>query len=323
MEVEADIFGDGHEQLAADLQWRPLDQPGWVSASMTALENDRWRADFPLGRLGRYEFVVEAWLDRFGGFRRDYAKKRDAGVAQPVDAEEGAELVRRACKRASGELKSGLKDVLARLKGADEAQSGRILLEPGLAELMRAADDRPFRLRSPAQFVDAERLQARYASWYELFPRSQTDDPTRHGTFDGRDRAAAARAGHGLRRALLPADPPHRRQEPQGPQQQPDARTRRPRQPLRHRRRGGRARGDPSRTRHLRGLPPSDRRLSEQGLEIALDFAIQCSPDHPWLREHPGWFDWRPDGSIKYAENPPKKYQDIVQRRFLQARIDP
>ncbi len=122
--VQADIFGDGHEQLAAELQWRPADQPDWSGAPMTALENDVWRADFPLDRLGRYAFRVEAWLDRFGGFRRDYAKKRDAGVAQAVDAQEGAELVGRACRRAAGELRRGLEAVLARLKDADEADRG-------------------------------------------------------------------------------------------------------------------------------------------------------------------------------------------------------
>ena len=134
-------------------------------------------------------------------------------------------MVKRACKRASAEVKIGLKDALARLKGADHRTAGDILLEPALAELMQAADDRPFRLRSAVQLVDAERLQARFASWYELFPpRSQTDDPTRHGTFQDVNRASAGGAGHGLRRAVLPADPPHRTQEPQGSQQQPDAR---------------------------------------------------------------------------------------------------
>ena len=316
VEVEADIFGDGHEQLAADLQWRPLDQPGWVSASMTALENDRWRADFPLGRLGRYEFVVEAWLDRFGGFRRDYAKKRDAGVAQPVDAEEGAELVRRACKRASGELKSGLKDVLARLKGADEAQSGRILLEPGLAELMRAADDRPFRLRSPAQFVDAERLQARFASWYELFPRSQTGDAGRHGTFDDVIVRLPRVRAMGFDVLYFPPIHPIGAKNRKG---RNNSLTPAPDDPGSPYAIGAEAGGHEAIHPEL-GTFEDFRRLiaasAEQGLEIALDFAIQCSPDHPWLREHPGWFDWRPDGSIKYAENPPKKYQDIVNVDF-------
>ncbi len=323
VEVTADIFGDGHEQLAAELQWRALDQPGWSGAPMTALENDRWFAAFPLERLGRYAFAVEAWLDRFGGFRRDYAKKRDAGVAQPVDAQEGGELVRRACKRASGELKSGLKDVLARLKAAEDAQAGDILLEPGLAELMRAADDRPFRLRSDIQFVDAERLQARFASWYELFPRSQTDDASRHGTFED----VIARLPHvramGFDVLYFPPIHPIGRKNRKG---RNNSLTPSPDDPGSPYAIGSDAGGHEAIHPEL-GTFDDFRRLiaaaADQGLEIALDFAIQCSPDHPWLREHPGWFDWRPDGSIKYAENPPKKYQDIVNVDFYKPEAIP
>ncbi len=316
VEVEADVFGDGHEQLAAELQWRALGQPGWSSAPMTALENDRWQADFPLGRLGRYEFVVEAWLDRFGGFRRDYAKKRDAGVAQPVDAMEGAELVKSACQRMSGELKTGLKDVLARLKDADDARSGEILLEPGLAGLMRAADNRPFRLRSPVQFVDAERLQARFASWYELFPRSQTDDASRHGTFDDVIARLPAVRAMGFDVLYFPPIHPIGAKNRKGRNNSLTPGTDDPGSPYAI----GSEEGGHEAIHPELGTFEDFRRLvaaaAEQGLEIALDFAIQCSPDHPWLREHPGWFDWRPDGSIKYAENPPKKYQDIVNVDF-------
>ncbi len=321
--VEADIFGDGHEHLAAELQWRPLDQPGWSSSPMTALGNDRWRADFPLERLGRYVFTLEAWLDRFGGFRRDYMKKRDAGVAQPVDAEEGCELVKRACTRASDALKISLEGVLARLTDADDAQIGDVLLEPSLAELMRAADDRPFRLRSPAQLVDAERLQARFASWYELFPRSQTDDPARHGTFDD----VIARLPHlramGFDVLYFPPIHPIGAKNRKG---RNNSLTPAPDDTGSPYAIGSEAGGHEAVHPEL-GTFEDFRRLiaaaAQQGLEIALDFAIQCSPDHPWLREHPGWFDWRPDGSIKYAENPPKKYQDIVNVDFYKPEAIP
>ena len=316
VEVEADVFGDGHEQLAAELQWRPLDRPGWSGAPMTALPNDRWAASFLLDRLGRYEFAVEAWLDRFGGFTRDYAKKRDAGVAQAVDVQEGAELVKRACKRASGAVKTGLKDVLARLKGADPALSGDILLEPQLAELMRAADDRPFRVRSAAQFVDAERLQARFASWYELFPRSQTDNPARHGTFDDVIARLPAVRAMGFDVLYFPPIHPIGRKNRKG---RNNSLTPAPDDPGSPYAIGSEEGGHEAIHPEL-GTFEDFRRLiaaaAEQGLEIALDFAIQCSPDHPWLTSHPGWFDWRPDGSIKYAENPPKKYQDIVNVDF-------
>ena len=315
--VEADVFADGHEQLAAEVQWRALDQAGWSCAPMAELGNDRWRAAFPLERLGRYEFVVEAWLDVYGGFRRDYRKKRDAGVAQAVDLLEGQEFVRRACKRAKGALKAGLKDALDRLKAAaDDAARGEILLEEPLAELMRQADDRLHRLRSEPQFVDAERLQARFASWYELFPRSQTDDQSRHGTFDDVIARLPQVRAMGFDVVYFPPIHPIGRKNRKGPNNTLTPGPNDPGSPYAI----GSPEGGHDAIHPELGTFEDFRRLvaaaAEHGLEIALDFAVQCSPDHPWLKEHPGWFDWRPDGSIKYAENPPKKYQDIVNVDF-------
>ncbi len=188
---------------------------------------------------------------------------------------------------------------------------------------MRAADDRPFRLRSPAQTVDAERLQARFASWYELFPRSQTDDAGRHGTFQD----VIARLPHvramGFDVLYFPPIHPIGRKNRKGRNNSLTPGPGRSRQPYAI----GSAEGGHEAIHPELGAFEDFRRLvaaaAEQGLEIALDFAIQCSPDHPWLREHPGWFDWRPDGSIKYAENPPKKYQDIVNVDFYKPEADP
>ena len=165
-----------------------------------------------------------------------------------------------------------------------------------------------------------ERKAAGFASWYELFPRSQSGDPDRHGTFDDVIAPAAGHPRHGLRRALFPADPSDRPDQPQGPQQQPEGRRRTiPAAPMRSApTRAGTTPSIPSSARS-RISGGSSQRRAEHGLEIALDFAIQCSPDHPWLKQHPDWFDWRPDGTIKYAENPPKKYEDIVNVDFYAA----
>ena len=316
--VEADIFADGHEQLAAELQWRRVDAATWSAAPMLALENDRWVADFRLNDVGRYEFAVEAWLDVFGGFRRDYAKKRAAGVAQDVDVQEGCELVRRAVKRGVAETKA-LKALQARLKGLNGETCGDILLEEPTAVLMRAVDERLFRRRSEAQIVDAERLQARFASWYELFPRSQTQDAARHGTFDDViDRLPAVRA-MGFDVLYFPPIHPIGTKNRKGRNNTLTPAADDPGSPYAI----GSSDGGHDTIHPELGSFEDFRRLSraaaDQGLEIALDFAVQCSPDHPWLKEHPGWFDWRPDGSIKYAENPPKKYQDIVNVDFYKA----
>ena len=321
--VEADVFADGHEQLAAEALWRALDEPGWTAVPMRALANDRWEASFPLDRVGRYEFIIEAWLDVYGGFRRDFAKKRDASVAQPVDVQEGRGFIQLAAERSSGELKTSLKALLARLKGANGDTCGDILLDDETARLMRAADDRPFRLRSPAQLVDAERLQARFASWYELFPRSQTSDAARHGTFDDVVARLPAVRAMGFDVLYFPPIHPIGRENRKGRNNSLIPGLDDPGSPYAI---GSEDGGHDAIHPQLGGLEGFRRLMAAaaaQGLEVALDFAVQCSPDHPWLKEHPGWFDWRPDGSIKYAENPPKKYQDIVNVDFYKPEAIP
>ncbi|WP_347302892.1 alpha-1,4-glucan--maltose-1-phosphate maltosyltransferase [Croceibacterium sp. TMG7-5b_MA50] len=314
--VTAILFGDGHEQLAAELLWRAGDGDAWQRAPMQQLPNDRWSARFPLQRMGRHLFAVEGWLDRWGGFRRDFRKKVDAGVAQAVDHAEGRALVADAIGRMSGAVKQQLTGLLPQLEKASEADSVQLLLSDELAELMAAADDRPFRIVSEPQIVDAERVEARFSSWYEIFPRSITDSKNRHGTFADVIGILPHVRDMGFDTLYFPPIHPIGTANRKGPNNtltpgpddvgspyaigSPD---------------GGHDALHPE-----LGSFADFRKLvaaaHEHGLEIALDFAIQCSPDHPWLQEHPGWFAWRPDGSMKYAENPPKKYQDIVNVDF-------
>jgi starch synthase (maltosyl-transferring) len=318
--VEADVFADGHEYLSVELRWRADDASDWQATPMTPLGNDRWGAAFPLPRLGRYHFTVEGWLDRFGGYRRDLAKKRDAEVAQTVDLEEGRALIAAAAARVEGPLRTQLEDVLTQLDTLprDDA-SGRseLLLSDALARLMRAADDRPFSFGlDPPQLVDAEPLQARFASWYELFPRSQTDDPNRHGTFDDVIARLPAIRAMGFDVLYMPPIHPIGAKNRKGANNSLTAEPGEPGSPYAI---GSDAGGHEAIHPELGGFDAFRRLIaaaSHQGLEIALDFAIQCAPDHPWIRAHPDWFDWRPDGTIKYAENPPKKYQDIVNVDF-------
>ncbi|GAA0441522.1 MULTISPECIES: alpha-1,4-glucan--maltose-1-phosphate maltosyltransferase [Sphingomonas] len=315
--VEATVFTDGHEQLAVELHWRAVDEANWRVARMTQLPNDLWRGSFALERLGRYEYAVEGWLDRFGGFRRDFTKKLDAGVAQPVDHAEGLALVAEAVARSQGEARTTLADWHARLEAASEgADSAALLLSPELAALMDTADDRPHRLRSEPQIVDAERLTARFSSWYELFPRSQTEDASRHGTFDDVIARLPAVRDMGFDTLYFPPIHPIGRTHRKGPNNTLTAGPDDPGSPYAI----GSADGGHDAIHPELGTAEDFARLVEaaraHGLEIALDFAIQASPDHPWLTKHPGWFAWRPDGSMKYAENPPKKYQDIVNVDF-------
>ena len=306
--VEADVYADGHEQLGVELLWRAEDKEDWRRAPMTALGNDRWQGEMTPDRLGRYRFAIEGWIDVFGGFRRDFRKKVDAGVALPVDYREGRALVEAATERVAA-----LKKWATRLKPDDDAEA---LMSDDLAILMATADQRPHRLRSVEVALDAERLAARYSSWYELFPRSQVDDPGGHGTFlDVIDRLPAIRA-MGFDTLYFPPIHPIGETNRKGPN---NTLTPAPDDPGSPYAIGSEAGGHDAVHPQLGGFEAFDTLIAaarEHGLEIALDFAIQCSPDHPWLKEHPGWFAWRPDGSMKYAENPPKKYQDIVNVDF-------
>ncbi len=321
--VEADVFADGHEYLSVELRWRADDASDWQATPMTPLGNDRWRGAFPLARLGRYHFTVEGWLDQFAGFRRDLAKKLDADVAQAVDLEEGRVLVAAAAARSDGALRTQLEDVLAQLDALrpDDAPSrSELLLSEALAVLMQAADDRPHSLAlDPPQLIDAEPLQARFASWYELFPRSQTDDPTRHGTFDDVIARLPAIRAMGFDVLYMPPIHPIGTKNRKGANNSLTAEPGEPGSPYAI---GSEVGGHEAIHPELGGFEAFRRLIaaaSAAGLEVALDFAIQCAPDHPWILAHPDWFDWRPDGTIKYAENPPKKYQDIVNVDFYAA----
>ncbi len=314
--VEAIVFADGHEQLAAELRWRAGDEDEWQSARMAEQGNDRWTAQFPLRRMGRHEFAVEAWLDRFGGYRRDLRKKLDAGVAQSVDFQEGLDLVEAARERAGGETAKRLGEYVSRIGKANGEAAGACLLDPELALLMDEADDRPFAVRSTPRPVESDRLEARFSSWYELFPRSQAPDPGRHGTFgDVIERLPQIRA-MGFDTLYFPPIHPIGKTNRKGRNNSLDPAPDDPGSPYAI----GSGEGGHTAVHPALGTLEDFQRLVKEarrnGMEIALDFAIQCSPDHPWLKEHPGWFDWRPDGSIKYAENPPKKYQDIVNVDF-------
>jgi starch synthase (maltosyl-transferring) len=312
VEVEADLICDGHERLAAVVQWRAAAEAEWHEAPLALVANDRWRGAFPLARLGRHVFRIVAWRDVFASFRVELEKKHDAGLDVALELAEGTRLVAAAAGRAGGPLAA----LAQRLAEADGATRLSLLLDPGTAAMMRAADDRPFAATSAEHPVEAERREARFASWYELFPRSQSGDPTRHGTFaDVIGRLPEIRD---LGFDVLYFTPIHPigRSNRKGRNNSLTAGPDDPGSPYAI----GAAEGGHDAIHPELGTLEDFRALvaaaHAHGLEVALDFAIQCSPDHPWLKRHPEWFAWRPDGSLRYAENPPKKYEDIVNVEF-------
>jgi starch synthase (maltosyl-transferring) len=305
--VSADIIADGHDVLAAELQWRADDEADWHRVAMQPVVNDRWEASFVPARTGRHRFTVEAWWDAWGTFRHDLSAKHAAGQNVTLEIEEGCRMIAMANHA----------DTAARVRALDAGQQIALLLGAELEQAMQAADQRPFAARhAHAIPLDVDRPQAGFASWYEMFPRSATNDPARHGTFA--DVIAGLPAIRAMGFDVLYFPPIH-----------PIGTTNR-----KGRNNALRAEPDDVGSPYAIGGPEggydavhpqlgtlADFRAlvaatKDNGLEIALDFAVQCSPDHPWLREHPGWFRWRPDGSLRFAENPPKKYEDIVNPDF-------
>jgi starch synthase (maltosyl-transferring) len=313
--VEADIFTDGHPLLAAELMHRAADEAQWRHMPMTALGNDRWAAHLPLERVGRHFFAIDAWIDNYGGFARDLTKKRDAGQAIALDLAEGLAAIQAAAQD-DGALHAPFRAVVETFPTLSESDRAALLLAPETLEAMRRVQRRTFTARSTTFAVDADRPAARFASWYELFPRSQSDDAARHGTFaDVVARLPAIRA-MGFDTLYLPPIHPVGTANRKGRNNALQAAPGDPGSVYAI----GSAEGGHDAIHPELGSLEDFRNLiaaaAAQGLEIALDFAVQCSPDHPWLRQHPGWFDWRADGSVKHAENPPKVYEDIVNVDF-------
>jgi starch synthase (maltosyl-transferring) len=315
--AEADVYGDGHDPIAVALLWRAADEGIWREKRMEPLGNDRWTAELPLDRVGRYLFTIEAWRDEFAIYRAELQKKHDAGLAVALELKEGELVLQRAIKHAWGDPAARLKSIVDRLDAADDAGRLVILLAPEIAEAFAAADTRAFRLRlDPPIPIDSERKIAGFASWYELFPRSQSDDPRRHGAFDDVIRRLPAVRQMGFDVVYFPPIHPIGKTNRKGRNNALKAGPDDPGSPYAI---GSEEGGHDAIHPSLGTFDDFRRLLSEAhnlGLEVALDFAIQASPDHPWLTQHPEWFTWRPDGTIRYAENPPKKYEDIINVDF-------
>jgi starch synthase (maltosyl-transferring) len=315
--VEADIYTDGHGVIFADLIWKALDEKDWHRVPMRPGDNDRWHAAFVSGRIGRHCFTIEAWADEFATLRRDIEIKQRAGVDIGLEVEEARVAVETAAAAAGMSEKTALADVLRRLASSRGAQAVEILLALETAAVMRRAAVRRFCVRHELAIpIEIERPQAGFAAWYELFPRSTSPHSGRHGTFEDVIARLPDIRAMGFDVLYLPPIHPIGQTNRKGRNNSLTAVANDPGSPYAI---GGEAGGHDAIHPQLGTFEDFHRLLAAaaaNGLEIALDFAIQCSPDHPWLKEHPAWFLWRPDGSLRFAENPPKKYEDIVNVEF-------
>ena len=323
VQVSSKVYSDGHDQLMVLLHWREANSRHWHGVPMQAAGNDLWLAEFTPLQLGLHLFSIEAWIDPFATYCHDLEKKYHAGVEVKLELEEGRLLLGKGAERSEGPLREAIVALQSRLSELPADEQVALLLDAETARLMIEAEHRSYLTRSPEFPLDVDRPAAQFASWYELFPRSITDDPERHGTFNDVHQRLPMIRDMGFDVLYFPPIHPIGKKHRKGRNNALQAEPSDPGSPYAI----GSPEGGHDAIHPELGTREDFRRLvaaaAEHGLEIALDFAIQCSQDHPWLIEHPGWFSWRPDGSIRYAENPPKKYQDIVNVDFYAAEAVP
>jgi starch synthase (maltosyl-transferring) len=317
--VSADILADGHDVLTAVVRFRNAQETAWTEVPMAALGqgNDRWTGRFVVTAVGRCEYTVQAWIDRFASWAKDLGKKSAAGQDVTSDLLEGAELVRQTAHRAPEADADWLRRQAELLSAGDPATRVRLALDPVLgAAMARHSDRERGAIYDPVLNVVVDRERARFGSWYECFPRSCAAESGQHGTLRDLEKRLPYIAGMGFDVLYLPPIHPIGRSFRKGPNNTLTVGPNDPGSPWAI---GAAEGGHQAVHPDLGTLADFDHLVAaarQAGVEVALDIAFQCSPDHPYVREHPEWFRKRPDGTIKYAENPPKKYQDIYPLDF-------
>jgi starch synthase (maltosyl-transferring) len=313
--VEADIFADSHDVISCALLYRKEENADWREIPMQSLINDRWRGSFGVTELGRYVYCLEARVDRFETWRKDLNKKVEAGQEVSMDLLMGAQLIEDAASRASGTDAMRLKEWA---DGMRKAQQGVPLpLDHEMATLMARYPDRRFATTYARELrVVVDRKKTRFSAWYETFPRSCAREPGRHGTFRDCEAHLPYIADMGFDILYLPPIHPIGRTHRKGRNNNPVAGLEDPGSPWAIGSEEGGHKTIHPQLGTLNDFCHLMAKAKEHGIEIALDLAFQCTPDHPYVKEHPEWFRHRPDGSIQYAENLPKKYEDIYPLDF-------
>lgn len=316
--VEGAAFTDGHDAVRCELLHRRVGEGDWQTAAMGPLVNDRWTGSFTVTEVGEYEYTLRAWVDHYATWRRGLGKKVEAEQDVSLELQEGAAHLRAAAARAAGEERTMLSALADRLDD-DAPISARIAvaLDDATTVLAQRHPDRRLATTYDNTLrVWVDRPRARFSSWYELFPRSCGPDADTHGTLADVSARLDDIAGMGFDVLYLPPIHPIGTLHRKGPNNAVTA------SPGDH---GspwaiGSAEGGHDAVHPELGTREDVRALAaaaaERGIDLALDLALQCAPDHPWVAAHPSWFIQRPDGSIQYAENPPKKYQDIYPLNF-------
>jgi starch synthase (maltosyl-transferring) len=313
--VTADIFADGHDSVQAQILFRQQGETAWQVAPLEALVNDAWRGEFRLAEVGRHEFAIRGWVDGFVTWHRDLKKRIAAGQDVTIDLQIGARFIGEAANRAEasgahGQDAARLRHWQQILERGDDFSAYQTAADE-LDELTARYPDLRYATLSPAFPVVVDSERARFSTWYELFPRSTTGDESKHGTFRDVIGWLPRIAEMGFDVLYMPPIHPIGVQFRKGKNNRVSAEPGDVGSPWAI---GGADGGHKAILSDLGTLDDFHALLAAahtHGIDLALDIAFQCSPDHPYVKEHPEWFRQRPDGTIQYAENPPKKYQDI------------
>jgi starch synthase (maltosyl-transferring) len=311
--VEADIFTDGADVVVAEVLYRRRGEQEWVAEPMAALVNDLWTASFRVGAPGMYEYTVRAWVDHFQTWQKGLKKKIEAGQDVGLDLKIGATIVELGAARAKGEDAGTLHHHVGLLTIGEPEAAVDAALGDELSEAMMHVPDKSIASTYEKELLlQVDQIKAGFSTWYELFPRSWASEPGRHGTFRDCSKMLPRIAQMGFDVVYLPPIHPIGLTKRKGKNNSLVAG---PDEPGSCWAIGSPDGGHTSVHPELGTIGDFEAFVQEaesNGISVALDIAFQCSPDHPWVLEHPLWFRWRPDGTVQFAENPPKRYEDIL-----------
>ena len=318
--VRADVYSDGHDEIAARLLFKGPGDADWRESLMEPVGNDRWEGEFSVDEVGNYLYTVQGWVDHFKTWRKDLKKKFDAGRDLEVDFLIGAGFLDAAAKRSSLPADAAkLARIAEGLKKKNVSPEEKLALALGeeIAGLMEKYPDKStaalYEKELPAL---SERKRAGFSAWYEFFPRSCSTEPGRHGTLKDCEALLPEIARMGFDILYLPPIHPIGEVNRKGKNNAPRAEEGDVGSPWAIGSQAGGHKALHPRLGSMEDFEALVKKARDLSLDIALDLALQCAPDHPYVKEHPEWFRWRPDGTVQYAENPPKKYEDILPIHF-------
>lgn len=317
IKVKAHVFGDGHDIVSALLLHRKVGTKQWIESDFSEVKNDEWEGTFTSGQPGMFEYTVAAWIDHPLTWHHGFIKKAEVGENLELELRIGADLLKKISKKASSAKKKYLSDTA--LLFEDKVHYTEAIAVVKSEKFLQILKDIPLRENetiAPSLPLVVERSKASFSSWYEFFPRSSSKDKSRSGTFLDCIDILPHVAGLGFDTLYFPPIHPIGESHRKGKNNSTTSKPGEPGSPWAI---GSKLGGHKDINPELGTLSDFKKLVKaakKLNIEIALDLAYQCSPDHPYVKEHPEWFKWRPDGTVQYAENPPKKYQDVLPINF-------